>query len=73
VWIATLKKNKALQTVSFTLFILFWLLALGDATGNATLKIFTGWEGIICSLSANYLAAAEILNVTYGKVVLPIG
>jgi uncharacterized protein len=72
-WIATLKKNKALQFVFFTLFILFWLLALGDATGNATLKTFTGWEGIICGLSAIYLAFAEILNETYGKVVLPIG
>ncbi len=27
-WIATLKHNKAFQVVFFTLFILFWLLAL---------------------------------------------
>ncbi len=72
-WIATFKHNKALQVVFFTLFILFWLLALGDATGNATLKTFTGWEGIVCGLSAIYLAFAQVLNETFGKTVLPIG
>ncbi len=72
-WIATLKHNKALQVVFFTLFILFWLLALGDATGSAAIKTFAGWEGIFCGLSAVYLALAQVLNETYGKAVLPIG
>ncbi|MGA8264125.1 MAG: acetate uptake transporter [Ignavibacteriaceae bacterium] len=72
-WIATLKHNKALQVVFFTLFILFWLLALGDATGSSVVKTIAGWEGIVCGLSAIYLAFAQILNETYGKVVLPIG
>lgn len=72
-WIATLKHPRALQVVFFTLFVLFWLLALGDATGNAALKTFTGYEGIVCGLSAIYLAVAQVLNNTYGRTVLPIG
>ena len=72
-WIATLKHNRALQVVFFTLFILFWLLALGDATGSAGIKTFAGWEGIVCGLSAVYLALAQVLNETFGKIVLPIG
>ena len=72
-WIATLKHNKALQVVFFTLFILFWLLALGDATGSAVVKTIAGWEGIICGLSAFYLALAQVLNETYGRVVLAVG
>ncbi len=72
-WIATLKHNKALQVVFFTLFILFWLLALGDATGSSVIKTIAGWEGIICGLSAIYLAFAQILNETFEKVMLPIG
>ncbi|MGH9441608.1 MAG: acetate uptake transporter, partial [Thermoanaerobaculia bacterium] len=59
--------------VFLTLFILFWLLALGDYTGNASLKTFTGYEGIFCGLSAVYLGIAQVLNETYGKKVLPIG
>jgi succinate-acetate transporter protein len=72
-WIATLKHGRALQVVFFTLFILFWLLALGDATGNAALRTFTGYEGILCGLSAIYLAVALVLNETYGRTVLPVG
>jgi uncharacterized protein len=72
-WIATLKHNKALQVVFFTLFILFWLLALGDATGSAVIHTIAGWEGIICGLSAIYLAFAQVLNETYGKIVLSVG
>lgn len=72
-WIATLKHNKALQVVFFTLFILFWLLALGDATGSSGIKTFAGWEGILCGLSAIYLALAQVLNESFGTTVLPIG
>ncbi len=72
-WIATLKHNKALQVVFFTLFILFWLLALGDATGSAAIKTIAGWEGIVCGFSAFYLALAQVLNETYGRIVLTIG
>ena len=72
-WIATLKHNKALQVVFFTLFVLFWLLAIGDATGSATVKLIAGWEGIFCGFSAVYLALAQVLNETYDKTVLPIG
>lgn len=72
-FISTLKKNKALQFVFISLAILFWLLALGDITGNATIKIIAGYEGIVCGLSAIYLAMAEVINETYGKIILPIG
>jgi succinate-acetate transporter protein len=53
---------------------LFFLLALRDwgyITGDAAKLI--GYEGIICGLSAIYLAMAEVLNETYGKTILPIG
>lgn len=72
-WVATLKHNKALQTVFLTLFVLFWLLAIKDATGSATIGVIAGWEGLFCGLSAVYLALAQVINETYGKTVLPIG
>jgi succinate-acetate transporter protein len=72
-FISTLKKNKALQFVFLSLTILFWLLALGDFTGNTTITIIAGYEGIICGLSAIYLAMAEVINENYGKIILPIG
>lgn len=69
----TLKISKALQVVFGTLVILFFLLAAGDATGNAALKTFTGYEGILCGASAIYTGAASLLNEVYGKEVLPVG
>jgi hypothetical protein len=72
-FVGTLKISRALQFVFATLTILFFLLALGDITGNATLKTFTGYEGIICGASAVYTGAANVLNEMYGKSVLPLG
>jgi uncharacterized protein len=72
-FIGTLKINKALQFVFASLTLLFFLLALGDVTGNAALKKFTGYEGIICGASAIYTGVATLLNEVYGKVIMPIG
>ena len=74
----TLKKNRALQFVFASLTILFFLLTARELTvnavlfGNVTINTVLGYEGIICGLSAVYLAVAEILNETYQKTVLPI-
>jgi succinate-acetate transporter protein len=72
-FIGTLKISRALQFIFATLTILFFLLAAGDATGNASLKTFTGYEGIVCGLSAIYTGAAVLLNEVYGKPILPVG
>lgn len=72
-FIATLNKNRALQFVFLTLTVLFWLLAIGDWFDNSTITEIAGWEGIVCGFSAIYLAAADVLNETYGRTVLPVG
>lgn len=72
-FIGTLRISKALQFVFATLTILFFLLAIGDATGNAAVKTFTGFEGIICGASAIYTGMGALLNEVYGKTVLPLG
>jgi succinate-acetate transporter protein len=72
-FIGTLKLNRALQFVFFSLAVLFFLLAIADATGSTVLKTIAGYEGIICGLSAVYTGIAQVLNDVYGKVVLPIG
>jgi succinate-acetate transporter protein len=74
----TLKKNRALQFVFASLTILFFLLTARELTGNATIfgnltvGTVTGYEGVICGLSAVYLAIAEVLNEAHQKTVLPI-
>jgi succinate-acetate transporter protein len=69
----TLKLSMALQLVFGTLALLFFLLAIGDATGSAGIKQFAGFEGIVCGASAMYTGIAQVLNEVHGKTVLPLG
>jgi uncharacterized protein len=71
-FIGTLKANRALQLVFGTLAILFFLLALGDATGNGTITVIAGYEGILCGFLAIYAGLAQVLNEMYKKTVAPI-
>jgi len=72
-FIGTFKLNRALQVVFGTLTLLFFLLAIRDATGSAIVGMIAGYEGIICGLSAIYAGLAQVLNDVNGKVVWPIG
>jgi succinate-acetate transporter protein len=71
-FVGTLKLNRALQFVFGSLAFLFFLLALGDATGSTMIKHIAGYEGIICGLSAMYTALAQVLNEVYGRTMAPI-
>ena len=72
-FLGTLKMNRGLQVIFFSLTILFWILSLGDITGNVIITRIAGYEGIFCGLSAIYVAIAEVLNEVYGRIILPIG
>ena len=71
-FIGTLRLSRALQFVFGSLAILFFLLAIGDATGNLTITRIAGVEGIICGLSAIYTAVAQVLNEVYQRKLLPL-
>jgi hypothetical protein len=74
----TLKANRGLQFVFMSLAILFFMLTIRELTnnpvlfGNVTFNTITGIEGVICGLSAVYLAIAEVLNEAHHKTILPI-
>ncbi len=70
-FIATIKISRGLQVVFSTLAILFFLLALGAITGNSTITLIAGYEGIFVGLSAMYVGLAEVINETHGRKVLP--
>ncbi|MBB5193259.1 hypothetical protein HNQ50_004013 [Silvimonas terrae] len=72
-FVGTLTMNLATRVVFGSLVILFALLAVGDALGDAMIGRIAGWEGIFCGLSAMYAALAQVLNEVYGRVVLPLG
>lgn len=73
-FVGTFRLNRALQVVFGTLVILFFLLASEHFFKvGVGFSHFTGYEGIVCGLSAMYTGIALVLNELYGKTVLPIG
>jgi uncharacterized protein len=73
-FIGTWRLNRALQFVFASLTLLFFLLAWGDySQASPGFKHFTGWEGVVCGLSAVYTGLAQVLNEVFGRPVLPLG
>ncbi len=71
-FIGTLKLNRSLQFIFGSLTLLFFLLAIGDITGNTTITQIAGYEGIVCGFSAVYTGLAQALNDVYGKTLAPL-
>lgn len=71
-FVGTLKHDRSLQVVFFTLTLLFFLLAIGDFASSATIKAIAGWVGIVCGSSAIYASLAQVINGEYGRKVLPL-
>ncbi len=69
----TLKAARMLQFVFLSLTVLFALLAIGHLVDNEGIVKVAGWVGLICGVSAIYLAMGEVLNEQFGRTVLPIG
>ena len=71
-WVASLKKTKALMLIFLFLTATFYLLAIGAWTGTGMISVIGGYFGLITAILAFYLAAAESINESWGKSVLPV-
>jgi succinate-acetate transporter protein len=72
-FIATLKHDRATQTVFLTLTLLFLGLALGNFSGIEAVTVASGWIGILCGASAVYASVGQVINEEFGKPVVPLG
>jgi succinate-acetate transporter protein len=72
-WIGTLALNRALQAIFLALWITFLLLAAADLFALPMAKHLGGYLGLVTAALAFYLAAAEVINETHGRIVLPVG
>ena len=68
----TFKLSKISRLVFGSLLLLFALLAISDFTGNHTIKVIAGFEGILCGALAMYDAIAQVINEVYDRTVLPL-
>jgi uncharacterized protein len=72
-WIASLALKRAVQFVFLALWITFLLLGVAEWTAIAALHRAGGYTGLITAILAFYVAAAEIINETHGREILPLG
>lgn len=70
-FLGTLNGRSGLKVVFSTLTATFFLLAAADFSGIETLTVIAGFLGICCGAAAMYVAAAELIEVQYGRAVLP--
>ncbi|MFA5313015.1 MAG: acetate uptake transporter [Methanomassiliicoccales archaeon] len=68
----TLRTTRALQFVFASLALLFFMLAIADASGSDPIKVAAGAVGLVCGASAIYTGMAQVLNESNGKEVLPL-
>lgn len=71
-WVATWKKNKTLMLLFGFLFITFIFLSAKDFLAMPIMGVIGGYFGLLTATIAFYLAAAEIINESWGRRVLPI-
>jgi succinate-acetate transporter protein len=72
-WMGAFRLQGVLLQGTFLLVLVFLLGLFSMELGWASGKIFSGWVGVLGALLATYVAAAELLNECFGKVVLPLG
>ena len=71
-FIATLRLTRSLQFIFGSLTILYFLLALGNFSGNGIIKTIAGYEGIVCGISAIYTGLAQVINEVNNRQLLPL-
>ena len=71
-WIGSLRTSRAVQLVLLALWITYLLLAIGEWSGAVMITRIGGYTGLITAVLAFYASAAEVINETYGRVVLPM-
>jgi hypothetical protein len=69
---ASLKLSRGLQVVFISLAVLFFLLTAGELTGNSTITLIAGYEGIFTGLSAVYVGLATVINETNKKDIISV-
>jgi succinate-acetate transporter protein len=70
--VGLLRSNRVMQFVFSSLTLLFFLLALNEATGITAIKTIAGFVGLLTGSAAIYVAMAEVLKESLGKEILPL-
>ena len=71
-WIASFRTTAAVMLVFLLLAITFFLLGIGEATGNTGIGKLGGWFGLATAVVAWYASFAAVANFTFGRELVPV-
>lgn len=71
--IGSFRTHRALAIAFILVEVMLIPLTIGFANGSHGAIVFGGWAGIALALVVWYIAAAEVINHQFGRVVLPLG
>jgi len=72
-FIATFNLTKMMRILFGSVVILFFMLAIADFTGSATVKFMAGIDGVFSGAFALFLALSMVINDTFKKEIIPLG
>ena len=72
-WIASFGTSRSVMIVFLLLTATFLLLGIGDLLGSGLVRHIGGYVGIATAIAAWYASAADVINDTFGRTVLPVG
>ena len=70
-WVATFRSNLGVWSIFLLLWITFFLLAGGEFKLGTT--PIGGVVGLVTGLDALFVSFAEVVNASFGRVVIPLG
>ena len=72
-WIASFGTSRSVMVVFLLLTATFLILGIGDLLGSGLVRHIGGYVGIATAIAAWYASAADVINDTFGRTVLPVG
>ncbi|MEA3318159.1 MAG: acetate uptake transporter [Bacteroidota bacterium] len=71
-FIATFKLTKIMRVLFGSVVALFFLLAIADFTGSATVKLIAGIDGVFSGSIALFISLSMVINSTFEREVIPL-
>lgn len=71
-FIATFSLSKMMRVLFGSVVALFFLLAIADFSGNATIKLIASIDGIFAGAFALFIALVMVINDTFKKEIIPL-
>ncbi len=71
-FVATFNLSKMMRILFGSVVALFFLLAIADFTGNHTVKLIAGIDGIFAGGFALFIALAMVINDTFKKEIISL-